>query len=744
METIYASIKNASVIIQNNFIGSAFGREKNNSPTLYVYLLLTNYQIKMLSFLRTVMCMALLLPFIHVKSEPYPTVPGFRIYRDSNGVKWYFTVSEGKAQIITFYPEEDVEVLNIPALVTSNANSPANAHNQAILDNQSYPVASISNEAASRDEINGGIYGRFKTIVFPKADIAIHDHFFTTVGAESVNMSEWPGTHINKMFKPHTTGEGNDETIDKTFPINPGRIDNVILGTSITSMEKGAFALSSVANVDLKNTRLTSLPEEAFKSSVLETINLPSNISEIGKYCFYKSSLKKIDLSNSSITVLPEYAFSTCAFLTEFVAPKQLTTIGRNALAGLSQLKVLDLRNTQLTTIEQTGCEGLSVLTDIYFPKTLTTLGTSAFQYAGLRTMDLSNTNVTEIGDLAFHYCAGMESLVFNDKLTKVGNSAFKNCFNLKSLTFPESMNDAGEFGSMAFEGCKQMEWIEFKSTTSPRFASNTFAKCPNEMIIYTPIDCNTSYKKKLIEQNTILGTTNKPAYPQLRERLTISPHYDGVKTYYLENENFQVPAGTKAYIVTGRKTDGNGTNYAEAKEFGQGLLIPAKTGFFLIGNPQEYTYAAAVDKTPGSKDAGTEGENTDGNLMVGTATDSQVFNATDGGKYYVITRGKDTHPRYGNKIGFFYQGGNEGSRDGSKMTLRAHQAGLYLPAGIALSKKFEIDFFAALENETTGIEKLDASHESSTKKIIYDLHGRRVQNPTKGIYIVNGKKTMF
>lgn len=42
----------------------------------------------------------------------------------------------------------------------------------------------------------------------------------------------------------------------------------------------------------------------------------------------------------------------------------------------------------------------------------------------------------------------------------------------------------------------------------------------------------------------------------------------------------------------------------------------------------------------------------------------------------------------------------------------------------------------------TTGIDAIENDEQGS--KIIYDLHGQRVQNPTKGVYIINGKKMVI
>ena len=54
---------------------------------------------------------------------------------------------------------------------------------------------------------------------------------------------------------------------------------------------------------------------------------------------------------------------------------------------------------------------------------------------------------------------------------------------------------------------------------------------------------------------------------------------------------------------------------------------------------------------------------------------------------------------------------------------------------GIQLSNSYYFDF-----SGTTAVEEVVTENE---EKIYYDLSGRRIQNPTRGIYIVNGKKVL-
>ena len=54
-----------------------------------------------------------------------------------------------------------------------------------------------------------------------------------------------------------------------------------------------------------------------------------------------------------------------------------------------------------------------------------------------------------------------------------------------------------------------------------------------------------------------------------------------------------------------------------------------------------------------------------------------------------------------------------------------------------SLTNKYLLDF----GNGTTGIGSLDTEMERGE---VYDLNGRRVLQPAKGVYIINGKKVII
>ena len=258
--------------------------------------------------------------------------------------------------------------------------------------------------------------------------------------------------------------------------------------------------------------------------------------------------------------------------------------------------------------------------------------------------------------------------------------------------------------------------------TGCPAFNINgggAYGTTPSTFKIIVPTDVTYAYCNE--KTRGYAGGYSWSSYADYyREELNIGT--TGYTTYYLENENFVVPAGCTAYIITGITPSGKhgAPSTAHAQAFGAGKIIPKKTGFILQG-PANSTviYQANV--------SGTE-EDVTGNLLVGTATDQEFSLA--GHKFYVLANGDQG-------LGFYKQG----TRGGASIKLKPHRAGLRLDESIGRAKSLIFDFDAARrEAETTGIRSVRPEMQRRDNAV-YDLQGRRVVNPTHGIYIINGKK---
>ena len=133
---------------------------------------------------------------------------------------------------------------------------------------------------------------------------------------------------------------------------------------------------------------------------------------------------------------------------------------------------------------------------------------------------------------------------------------------------------------------------------------------------------------------------------------------------------------------------------------------VEANTGVILTGT-QGTTYKIPVTATSGTDISAT-------NLLVASDGTSNVTNA------YVLSGGK-FHPVAAGGI-----------------VIPAGKA--YLPAG-SISSAHELDII--FDEETTGIKAVDDAPQF-LDGTFYDLQGRKVAQPTKGMYIVNGKKVII
>lgn len=349
------------------------------------------------------------------------------------------------------------------------------------------------------------------------------------------------------------------------------------------------------------------------------------------------------------------------------------------------------------------------------FPSSLETIGHMAFAHAfGVKVVDLSKcTKLKELLSLNFHR-GSINKLYLPEGLETIKNRIFDDN-RLDSIEIPSTIK---RIEGWAFGDNPTLKFVDMRKVptvpTQSSVPGSPFANANADLKIYVNTDLSASYA-------TASGWSDEIGkYVE-----TIDMNASGYTTFYLENENFKVPYGCTAYIITGVTPSGSITTPDQAivKAFTAGKIIPKQTGFILQGTPNTtIEYRAAV--------AGIE-EDVTGNLLVGTATEREISGA--GYKYYVLSNSGDQG------LGFYKQG----TRGGASIKLKAHRAGLRLKESIARAKSFFIDFDAARENaNVAGIRNIGQEAEGRDN-VIYDLQGRRVKNPTHGIYIINGKKVI-
>ncbi len=318
-----------------------------------------------------------------------------------------------------------------------------------------------------------------------------------------------------------------------------------------------------------------------------------------------------------------------------------------------------------------------------------------------------------------------LQELILPDNLEQLKWQPFIHLPSMKRIVIPSSLKYHNgiifQFGLGVVSGVP-MEEIYILPKEVP---VNTFSDAPfpypsfnmdlTNVKVFLPTDYSKVYKSRVDWKMNAFGNTPVPYVEKLDIGAT------GYTSYFLNNENFEVPAGCTAYIVTGVIHDTTAPFYrrAKVKAFGPGKLLPKQTGFILKATPNSIvSYRAYVD--------GVE-EDVTGNLLVGTATGEEF--SVSGNRYFVLANGDDG-------IGFYKQG----IRNGTSIKLPAHRAGLCLPSSVSSAKGIIVDFDSTIDGTATEIGSVETVDTEKNEKL-YDLQGRRTAHPSHGIYIVNRKK---
>lgn len=189
-------------------------------------------------------------------------------------------------------------------------------------------------------------------------------------------------------------------------------------------------------------------------------------------------------------------------------------------------------------------------------------------------------------------------------------------------------------------------------------------------------------------------------------ESVDVTVSSAGYATLYYD-KNLTVPTGVTAY-----KAAISGSNI-ELTDIGD--LIPANTGVILKADAGKYNFITTT--------ADASAVDVSGNILEGTT--SATTKAALGGK--VFTLGQDAL-------------GVVGLRNYTGTDIRAYCAYSTNDGLSALGRAF---YPFDEDGDVTGISTIPAPS-FQKDDIYYDLNGRRVLYPTKGLYIVNGKKVVI
>ena len=274
---------------------------------------------------------------------------------------------------------------------------------------------------------------------------------------------------------------------------NSGLNGSLTIPSSVTSIGNSAFrGCDELTAISFgANSSLTSIGDDAFSESGLQSFTFPSGVTEVADSLFDGcSSLTSVNLHNdvrtigdrvfrgtnlSSIRITPnvreigDWAFYACEQLSSITWTRQadsnqivslLHTVGQYAFAdsGLESITIPD-------TVEEigesafNGCESLTAI-NISPTSQLASIGAAAFMGSGIMSIYIPN-NVTEIKYNTFEDCIDLQSVVFepNSNVQGIGYMAFRNS-GIEEIIIPESVETIDDY---AFMNCQSLTHVRFE-----------------------------------------------------------------------------------------------------------------------------------------------------------------------------------------------------------------------------------------------------------------------------------------
>lgn len=281
---------------------------------------------------------------------------------------------------------------------------------------------------------------------------------------------------------------------DKAFYMSKlnGKID---LPMSVTSI--GAYAFTKTACTDFSlPDRVTEIGEGAFEScNNFRTLNLPRDLKKIGNRAFKDCLLSgHLDIAYN-VTEIGDYAFSGCTGLTKLSLTSSLQRIGAYAFSGCKWLDCELAIPSTVTEIGDGAFKDCSYLSGkLTLPANLNKIGSKTFENCNsfIGTLVIPNS-VTEIGQEAFSDCSRFTGLSLPNNLRKIEFGAFARCTNLTGpLSIPETVK---EIGSYAFYNCTNFTGDFILPSALESIGTDAFA--------------NTQDKNRLVFQSLPKGMQN-------------------------------------------------------------------------------------------------------------------------------------------------------------------------------------------------------------------------------------------
>lgn len=222
----------------------------------------------------------------------------------------------------------------------------------------------------------------------------------------------------------------------------------ITAGTIYTSNYYGDIVIPDSVIWGGKKYCVTSISDHAFYDCEgLTSVTIPSTVKHIGELAFFQCSSLTSLSLPDSLTSIDKDAFYGCKGLTTIYIPKNVASIGEGAFWTCGNLTSITVNEENSHYDSRDGCNAII--------ETATNILVSGCMNSFIP------EDVTEIGRYAFTNCNGLTTIRFPKLLTKIGFYSFCGCENLTSVVVPDNVTS---IGSSAFRECYSIRSVTLGS----------------------------------------------------------------------------------------------------------------------------------------------------------------------------------------------------------------------------------------------------------------------------------------
>jgi hypothetical protein len=499
-------------------------------------------------------------------------------------------------------------------------------------------------------------------------------------------------------------------------------ITKVVIGDEITHVGDWAFQGCTALNSITIGENVTSIGNGSFDNCTnagFTVLTIPNSVQTIGIDAFSNNHLKYVCFG-SGLTSIGMEAFMVCQDLEAIgVYASTPPTLGMEAFMACSNLATIYVPSAKIgdyqaangwsdyaAMIKSPGgeCGTNATWTFDMATRTLTIEGTGAIaDFSGWDSTQDNDSRAFNPLNTAWYPC-GIKNVVIGEGIIEIPGSAFYMEVGITEVTLPSTLT---AIGMDAFGECDNIETITCNATNPPTLADagnedyvfyvpnedwSAVLPIPTVSAIYVPAASVETYKAA-DGWSAYAAKINAKFFTAVGD-YQWATFYDGTKDY-------EVDANTTVY-----KASLTGTTLT-LTEIGGNQIITAGNAVIM-----KSTSAPVLTETATASTADFSG-----NELHGSASP-----VVSGGTFYALSYKSGT-------LGFF--------KVKSGTSIPAGKA--YLSTADAAREYFEF----AYDNDVTSIESVASSHQTIANAQYYDMQGRKVFKPTKGLYIVNGKKVI-